>query len=1244
MSNSYTSWRRRIRPLSLLCAALFSGALSLHAATGGTPPPSGVSPSDPPIGGFAIDGDLLANSPNPGEGDWVANPGGTGGSVMDASGVPINPVATIHMVDPYNDSSGEMIFGGGHKWFDDPNDWTWAFGKSSSKTDINNVLFHIAPDSEGHIWGTVAADRYSTSGDSYIDFEFLQNRLVRNNDEGRTFASAGPDGGRTVNDLLLSLAFTGGGKVADFFVWSWQPDGSGGYTYVDMTASIPAGRVLAALNNSSIAVPYGAFGGDQYDRYAFAEGSVDLTALLSIFDPCMSLVVETIMIKTKASQSSNASIEDLIDPIQVRLTIGPSAQAGEDQIACYEGDRTPFHLKGMASQGLFPVASTEWSVVEGDALIEDPASLDTAAHVAGASALLRLTVNQENGCVSTDEILLTVRELPATEIAGPTLDLCPGSLHAFTGPEGMDGYAWSISGNGEIEGAADGRTVMVRAGQDCARPFTLELTTTRLTCLNSGSLEVMVQDSDAPLLVVPADLTIECDESSDPALTGQATASDACDNAPEIRFNDELVPGDCAASSLIRRTWTARDACGNEASAVQLITVVDTTPPTIEAPDGLTLECPANTSPNATGWATGSDNCGGVNASYHDDVESLCGASRIITRTWTVKDGCGNEATGIQVIRVEDNTPPELSCVVATTYSQGGYGGGGTPAEILMANYYTAFPEGIAVGIHDPSNGDQAPNGLHWEPTASGLDTLRRFISQGGGTSRALEEDATNPSDGEKRGELASQTLTLTINMRFNELGIIGIGPNTFPDLVYTRDGDSLSGLTVRDILAAANEALAGLGLPEGHSYSSLNKLADLLNHAFHNGNHSEWAQAYLEVPAVIVQCASDIPAPDASRIQASDACGGKITIMHGGDEIIDQICPGRYTILRTWIAMDECGNAGSCMQRIIVDDTTAPVLTGETERMVAPGTDWDFIEPVALDNCGEAVSLIVVSTVTNALGDNALMATRIWQALDPCGNEAVFTQTVTVGATMGVQSSFDGGSDNWMLLSYSDGTAPTHMGSGGQAGGYIASESGETSSTWFWSAPATFLGDRSDYYGGLFSFAMMVSTTSGATQSPVVLLYGDNLMLMTSLDGMPGTDWTSFGVVLTESAGWINGYTGQPATQEEVIRVLSNLEYLLIQLDLGDPNATGGLDNVAMVPAADLGALNWILVGENVGNGVIRLTWPAIDTSLRVEESDSLTAPNWRVIEATPAEINAYFRFEYRPDSTPKFFRLHRP
>jgi len=516
-----------------MCLALVLSARVLHA----TPPPAGVAPVNGPAGGFSIDGDLIANQPQSGVGDWLQLPSvsGTGGAVLDLGGSPLNPNVTFHFLDSVGVSGADNIFQGG-KWFDNPADWGWTTGKSSSKTDINNVQLHLTTDTNGHVWVAISADRSSVNGASYIDFEILQNKLIKNSNY--TFSTEGPDGGRTVNDLLLSLAFTDGGSTADFFAWRWASDGQGGYKYVDATTSLPTGRVFVALNNSTTPVPYGAFGSTNYLANAFAEAAVDLTALLGNLDPCLSISAKTIMVKTKASQSSSATIEDFIDPIQYNLRIGPAADAGPNQTVCNQGDTNIFNLTGKASAGIFPIESTAWSVLSGDATIDAPNSLNTVARLTSATATLRLTVVQANGCVVTDDVLLTAAALPHAEVVGPAAadPVCPKAQFQLLGPAGMASYAWSITGNGSLVGATNQQAVTVLAGTNCAETFTINLTVGNELCTDVTSVEFTVLDLDAPVLTLPSDLILECPADTSTNRTGIATAVDGCGGAISIGY------------------------------------------------------------------------------------------------------------------------------------------------------------------------------------------------------------------------------------------------------------------------------------------------------------------------------------------------------------------------------------------------------------------------------------------------------------------------------------------------------------------------------------------------------------------------------------------------------------------------------------------------------------------------------------------------------------------------------------
>jgi len=121
------------------------------------------------------------------------------------------------------------------------------------------------------------------------------------------------------------------------------------------------------------------------------------------------------------------------------------------------------------------------------------------------------------------------------------------------------------------------------------------------------------------------------------------------------------LPG--ATVSVIDRTWSATDDCGNTSTCVQRITVRDTTPPVITLPADAVLECPADTTTNSTGVATVQDGCGGsVILTYSDIVSNSCGVTKTIWRTWSALDQSGLTNSAVQIITVRDTTPPTLTC------------------------------------------------------------------------------------------------------------------------------------------------------------------------------------------------------------------------------------------------------------------------------------------------------------------------------------------------------------------------------------------------------------------------------------------------------------------------------------------------------------------------------------------------------------------------------------------------------
>ena len=180
-------------------------------------------------------------------------------------------------------------------------------------------------------------------------------------------------------------------------------------------------------------------------------------------------------------------------------------------------------------------------------------------------------------------------------------------------------------------------------------------------CDNTSSVSqtITVKDTTAPILVLPANVSAECSDDLSPTAFGTATATDNCDSSPVVTFSDIRTDGPCPGTYAITRTWTATDACGNIATADQIVSTSDTTPPDFvetELPQDITVEC--STVPLAA-TLTATDNCGTAEVTVKDTrTNGSCANNYVISRVWTATDLCGLTRTHIQTITVQDTTPP----------------------------------------------------------------------------------------------------------------------------------------------------------------------------------------------------------------------------------------------------------------------------------------------------------------------------------------------------------------------------------------------------------------------------------------------------------------------------------------------------------------------------------------------------------------------------------------------------------
>ncbi|MFN5355782.1 MAG: hypothetical protein ACK5CT_04135, partial [Bacteroidota bacterium] len=179
-------------------------------------------------------------------------------------------------------------------------------------------------------------------------------------------------------------------------------------------------------------------------------------------------------------------------------------------------------------------------------------------------------------------------------------------------------------------------------------------------------------DTVAPVISASGTtLTLGCNPSAQDieAALGSATANDACGTITPTEQTSPITINGCERSQT--RSWTAVDGCGNNSvSAVRTITwKVDTIAPVIQA-SGTTNDAGCNPTTIelalALGSATVTDECDNLTATINDSPVSINGCMREQTRTWTVADGCGNNATSVSrtITWKIDTDAPVVNCSV----------------------------------------------------------------------------------------------------------------------------------------------------------------------------------------------------------------------------------------------------------------------------------------------------------------------------------------------------------------------------------------------------------------------------------------------------------------------------------------------------------------------------------------------------------------------------------------------------
>ena len=523
---------------------------------------------------------------------------------------------------------------------------------------------------------------------------------------------------------------------------------------------------------------------------------------------------------------------------------------------------------------------------------------------------------------------------------------------------------------------------------DCENNYTLiRIWRATDSCGNSSvkSQVLTVQDTTAPELTIPADVTVECD--AVPSI-GEASAMDNCDDNADVKYDgEERTDGFCEDTYTLTRTWTATDNCGNATTLSQTITVQDTTAPELTVPADVTVEC-HEVPEVASGEAT--DNCDSdvmIKFLGETRADGDCANSYTLTRHWSATDNCGNATTETQVITVEDTTAPEIT----------------VPADVTVE--CDMIPEiGVASAIDNCDEGATAE--FVKEEKIDGdcegaYQLVRVFIA----------EDACG------NFVLASQTITV-----IDTTGPVfaGVGEDAKiecpEDVVFSEPTATDACSSMVTVTFEDDEKLDECGL--GYITRTWTATDDCENSTMASQTITIEDNTDPVISGVeddyTSECSDDLVW---SEPTVSDACDDKPSLEMEETQQLDYC--GLGTVTRTWTATDCAGNTSVESQTITIEDTTNPVITGVGEDFsVECPEGFEFSEPTFSDNCTEDFYVsnycednypemgteggyyggyVYVCTEEN-LDDCGLgTITRTWTAYDCYGNMSTDSQTVTI-------------------------------------------------------------------------------------------------------------------------------------------------------------------------------------------------------------------------------------------------------
>ena len=456
---------------------------------------------------------------------------------------------------------------------------------------------------------------------------------------------------------------------------------------------------------------------------------------------------------------------------------------------------------------------------------------------------------------------------------------------------------------------------------------------------------ITIVDTTKPLLIIPADVTIEATAVRTPVDIGKAEAKDIFPVKIENNAPVDFPVG------ITKVLWKATDANGNQSEALQNVIVKDTTKPVLTVPNDITLEATAKLTPVDIGKADAKDIFPVEIKSNAPEAYPL--GTTVIT--WTATDANGNAVTKTQNITITDKTCPNLEVPEDTTKEATAIL---TPVDIGQA---------IATDIFDPTTKNDAPQAY---PLGTTVVTWTATDTNGNSTTKTQKIKIVDTTPPELN---IPEDITMEATAILTPVDIGQASAKDIFDVNVINNKPEAYPVGTTEVTWTATDA-------NGNSTTKIQKITI-----------TDTTKPTLKVPEDITTEATAINTP----VSIGEATATDIFKVEVKSDAPEAFPIGTTEV--TWTATDANGNVATGIQKVTIQDTTKPVITVPQDIT----TEATAVNTPVTIGTAEATDIFKVEVKSDAPEAFPIGTTEVtWTATDANGNVTTAVQKVTIQDT----------------------------------------------------------------------------------------------------------------------------------------------------------------------------------------------------------------------------------------------------